>query len=178
MLLLLLPPFSSGIYCLAAASLQLLIGRPVQKKDGEEAKSLATAEFLHLMKQLLRDAQAAYADTPSAFPRGIAISLDNASWHKAWQSSPPAGVEVRLVPPCSPDIHKVVEHPLRPFVVNFNSAYTRQTKVKTCEGRMSIASEVLHQTTADSIWRDIQSLPATLRSIIANGGDWADRNLC
>ena len=178
MLLLLLPPFSSGIYCLAAASRQLLIGRPVQKKDGKAATSLATAEFLHLMKQLVREARAAYADAPSAFPRGIAISLDNASWHKAWQSSPPAGIEVRLVPPCSPDIHKVVEHPLHAFVVNFGRDYTRQTKVTTCEGRMSLASEVLHQTKADSIWRDIQSLPATLQSIIANGGDWADRNLC
>ena len=130
------------------------------------------------MSQLLAEARACAADDPAAFPEGIAISLDNAKWHKAWQNAPPEDIAVRTVPPYSPDIHKVVEHPLHAFEMRWKKAFTLNTRVTSCEGAMALASEVLRQTTAESVHKDIKSLHATLESIERNGGDWADRSLC
>lgn len=139
---------------------------------------MAGPEFNHLMTQMVAEARAAATADPAAFPDGIAISLDNAKWHKAWQSSPPAGIAVRTVPPFSPDIHKIVEHPLHAFEVRWKRAYTLNRRVTSCEGSMALASEVLRETTADSVHRDILTLRDTLVSIERNGGDWADRRLC
>lgn len=150
----------------------------MQTKKGEQAKGLAGPEFCHLMKQMVSEARAAAAADPDAFPDGIAISLDNAKWHTAWQENPPADIAVRTVPPYSPDIHKVVEHPLHAFEVRWKREFTLNRRVTTCEGSMALASEVLRQTSPDSVRRDMETLRDTMLSIERNGGDWADRGLC
>lgn len=150
----------------------------MQKTDGTPGKGMTAAEFMALSGKLLAEARERSAGDPECFPLGrIIVSLDNVSYHKRFQRSKPANC-LNVIPSRSPDIHKVVEHPLKPFNSRFYAAFTRDLKCTTCEAAMKLASDCLHQTTADSIWRDVQTLPDTLRSVIRNRGDWADDDLC
>ena len=81
-------------------------------------------------------------------------------------------------PAHSPDIHKVIEHPLSPFNAAWYKEFTLDTRCTSARTAMDKASEILHRTKADSIWKDIQTLPDTLHSVLHNSGDWADHGLC
>lgn len=153
----------------------------MQKKDGTDAKGLTQEEFSRLMGQLMAEVESGAADDPTAFPLGYAIiSLDNCKAHAAYQRAVEAISPDRLnrIPAHSPDIHKVVEHPLSPFNKHWYEEFSLDVKVKNCYRSMELASEILRRTTAESIANDVASIPDTLRSIIANGGDWADKHLC
>ena len=150
----------------------------LQKMDGEAAQSLTAAEFEALMGRLMAEAEACRSEHPEAFPLGyIIISLDNAKYHQRWQRAQPAD-KLNRIPPCSPDIHKVVEHPLKPFNDRWYKAFTLDRKCTTARSSMALASDILRLTTADSIYRDMRTLPDTMRSIIKHKGDWADDQLC
>lgn len=150
----------------------------VQKQDGTPSIGLTNREFAVLAGRLVAEAEAGLAADPAAFPLGYPIvSLDNAKPHAAWQRGQPAE-RLNIIPARSPDIHKVVEHPLKEFNRKWYVRFSQDLKCTTCERSMALASEILHETTADSIHRDIKTLPDTLRSIIANRGDWADDVLC
>lgn len=98
--------------------------------------------------------------------------------HRKAPHTPPANDphdRLNAIPACSPDIHKVVEHPLKAFKDRWYRAFTEDQSVTTCE---SLAATVLRQTTTGGIYRDIQTLQATLQSIVANRGDWAEHRLC
>ena len=62
---------------------------------------------------------------------------------------------MNVIPSRSPDIHKVVEHHLRAFKGRLYPAFSKDLSCTTCEDAMVLASDCLHQTTADSIWRDL-----------------------
>lgn len=150
----------------------------MQTVDGQAAKGLTQAEMQHLFSQVQREVEDRSADHPDAFPLGKVIySLDNASAHKRiLQTWPPD--QLNIIPAHSPDIHKVIEHPLNVFNHAWYEEFTLDRKCTTCERSMALASEILHRTKADSVWRDIQTLPDTFRSIIQHGGDWAAPDLC
>lgn len=149
-----------------------------QRVDGEQAATLSAAEFDDVMGRLAAEVQAACHDHPEAFPIGYPIfSLDNATPHKRWKARQPAE-RLNVIPACSPDIHKVVEHPLKPFKERWNREFTLDRKLTTAEACMAKSSEILRRTTPESISADLQTLPDTFRSIIKNKGDWADRGLC
>lgn len=174
-------PLPSASYAAIAISLHGFLGAPgpaLQKKDGAVAVGLARSEFAHLFAQVQRDVAALSADDPEAFPLGRVIwSLDNASAHMDIIRGLPSD-QKNVIPATSPDIHKVVEHPLNAFNNAWYPEFTASTRCTTCESSMTLAAEILRRTTADSIWRDLQTLPDTLRSIIQHGGDWADADLC
>ena len=150
----------------------------LQKMDGEAAVTLCAAEFETLAGSLTSEAEACRWEHPEAFPLGyIIISLDNAKPHKRWQRAQPSE-KLNIIPSCSPDIHKVVEHPLKPFNDRWYKAFTLDRKCTTARAAMALASDILRTTTADSIDRDMRTLPDTMRSIIKNKGDWADDELC
>lgn len=150
----------------------------MQRVDGEPAQTLCASEFEHLMEQLQAEVEDARAADPEAFPLGYAIySLDNAKPHRRFQRNTPAD-RLNVIPAYSPDIHKVVEHPLNPFNDRWYTAFTLDRKCTTATAAMALAADVLHQTKPESIKKDLDTLPATLRSIIANKGDWADDDLC
>lgn len=112
------------------------------------------------------------------YPLGKVIySLDKAKQHLATLRSLEAG-EKNEPPAHSPDIHKVIEHPLSAFNRAWYPEFTMDTRCTSCNTAMAKASEILRRTSADSIWKDIQTLPDTLRSVLHNGGDWADVGLC
>lgn len=149
----------------------------MQTKEGKEAVTLTATEFSDVMGKLATDAEAACRADPSAFPMGHPIySLDNAKPHKEWQQSQPAE-RLNVIPANSPDIHKVVEHPLKPFKERWYLEFTLDRTLTTAEDCMARASEILRRTTPTSIRKDMETLPATFESIIKNKGDWADRDL-
>lgn len=156
----------------------LLVPLALQKMDGQPAVSLSAAEFEALMGSLMAEAEACRWAHPEAFPLGyIIISLDNAKPHKRWQDAQPSD-KLNRIPANSPDIHKVVEHPLKPFNDRWYKAFTLDHKCTTARDAMALASQILRTTTADSIYRDMRTLPDTMRSIIKNKGDWAADELC
>lgn len=151
---------------------------PLQTVRGKDATTLSAAEFSDVMGKLQADAEAACAADPTAFPMGFPIySLDNATPHKRWQENQPAE-RLNVIPACSPDIHKVVEHPLKPFKQRWYEEFTLDRGLTTAESCMAKASEILRRTTPTSIRKDMETLPATFTSIIANKGNWADSKLC
>jgi nitrate reductase alpha subunit len=156
---------------------------PLQKVTGEEAVGFTQEEMGVLFGKLKRDieldAGPEDSDTfTAAFPLGYVVySLDKATQHLAILRSLPD--RQKNEPPAhSPDIHKVIEHPLSPFNAAWYKEFTLDTKCTSARTAMDKASEILHRTKADSIWKDIQTLPDTLRSVLHNGGDWADHGLC
>jgi hypothetical protein len=171
--------FPSTSYAAAAVWLNALIGAPgapAQKTTGEEAVGFTKQEFGELFQKLKRDVEAKKGDHPGAFPLGKVIySLDKATQHLGTLKSLPAAEKK---PAHSPDIHKVIEHPLSAFNSHWYREFTMDTKCTTVGKAMDLASRILRRTTADSIWNDIQTLPDTLRSVLHNGGDWADAGLC
>lgn len=149
----------------------------MQRVDGEVAKTMTAAEFTAVMGKLQAEVEAACRDHPEAFPIGHPVySLDNAKPHKRWQDSQPAE-RLNRIPANSPDIHKVVEHPLKPFKERWYREFTLDRSLTTAQSCMALASEILHRTTPASIEKDMETLPATFASIINNKGDWADRQL-
>lgn len=150
----------------------------MQKVTGDEAVGFTQEEFGVLFNKLKRDIQALSPDHPGAFPLGKVIySLDKAKQHLAILRGLADG-EKNEPPAHSPDIHKVIEHPLSAFNRAWYKEFTADTRCTTANAAMAKASEILRRTSADSIWRDIQTLPDTLRSVLRNGGDWADVGLC
>lgn len=150
----------------------------LQNKDGKPAKGFTAKECGVLIGRLLGGAEDWSAVNPCAFPLGyIVISLDNAKPHKSWQRAQPAS-RLNVIPANSPDIHTVVEHPLKPFNDRWYDQFTKARKCTECCEAMALASEILRTTTPESIHNDLKTLPDTLRSIIANRGDWADDELC
>ena len=149
----------------------------LQTKRGKDATGMTAAEFEWLLLQLESEAETRAAGDPEAFPVGHKIlSLDNCKPHRSYMTKYPAK-HFNEIPSCSPDIHKVVEHPLKPFNDRWYTEFTLDQRCTTCESAMALASTVLHRTTPKSIENDIKTIPATLRSIVANRGDWADPKL-
>lgn len=150
----------------------------VQRKDGEAAVGLTQAEMAVLFAKLQREAQERSAGDPEAFPLGYMVwSLDHASAHAAILRQLPEAHK-NDVSPHSPDMHKVVEHPINAFNRAWYPEFTADTRCTSCSAAMQLASTILNRTTADSIWKDLQTLPDTLRSVIQRGGDWAEAGLC
>ena len=145
---------------------------------GEQAHGYSAAEHEALIGRCFAEAVARSAGDPACFPLGyIIVSEDNDSAHRRFGRNTPPHM-LNEIPACSPDIHKVVEHPLGPFNRAWYREFTLDKKCTTCNGAMVLAAEILRRTTPESIKKDIESLPATFRSIIANKGGWADAELC
>lgn len=146
--------------------------------DGEPAVGLTAAESEALLAAMLREVEDRRASDPSAFPLGyVIVSADNASQHKRFLRTRSSKL-LNVIPANSPDIHKVVEHPLNPFNRAWYKEFTADRRITTCESAMALAAEILHRTKPESIYKDILSMPDTFRSIIKNRGDWADPDLC
>lgn len=128
-----------------------------------------------LLKEVTSRASHAFAEY---FPLGyVVVSSDNDSRHPRWQKRQDP-TTLNSIPANSPDIHKVVEHPLNPFNELWYKEFAADRSCTTCEGAMALASRLLHRYQASSVWKDLQTLPATLQAIIDNKGDWAPAELC
>ena len=151
----------------------------LQRKDGEDPQRITSEEVRWIMDKVVSEARERSAGDPELFPDGvIGVTLDNLTAHKDYIKHPPDKVRATEIPSRSPDIHKVVEHPLSPFNHHWYREFTADLKCTTVRLSMQLAANILHRTTADSIKKDIDTLPATFESILRNGGDWADDALC
>lgn len=148
-----------------------------QTLTGAPGKSLTAAEFTKLIGLLLSEVEDHSAGDAAAFPLGrVHVQLDRDKAHVSFLKRSPDD-RFTLSPVASPDIQKVVEHPLHPFNVAWKREFSEKRSITSCSKSMDLAVEILKRTTADSIDRDMRTLPATLQSIIKNRGDWADDGL-
>lgn len=139
---------------------------------------MTAAEFTALMGKLLRDVRSKARPFTDYFPLGqIIVSSDNHSCHKQWQSAQDPAL-LNTIPAHSPDIHKVVEHPLNPFNRRWRAAFSADRKCTTCGSAMWLAAGILRSHKASSIEADLKTLPDTLKSIVEGHGDWAPAELC
>lgn len=95
------------------------------------------------MALLQTDVARKMEEDPDAFLSGYyIISEDNFKQHAAWRKSQPAD-RVNKIPPRSPDIHKIVEHPLKVFDEHRYPEFTLDRKCKSAMDAMAKAAEVL-----------------------------------
>lgn len=147
-------------------------------QDGSESVGMTAAEFVALMGKLLAEVRSRARPFLEYFPLGyVVVSSDNHSCHKQWQRlQDPA--RLNAIPANSPDIHKIVEHPLNPFNTRWYARFTADLSCKSCESGMHLAAQILREHKATSIEDDLQTLPDTLQAIIERRGDWAPATLC
>lgn len=103
------------------------------------------------------------------------ISMDNDGIHtKAWPTMQALCKWKRApLPPHAPDMHKVVEHCISYLKVNFNKRLAEWTGPRgTPEQYQQLLQDIFKTYTAESITRDVETLPATYQAIIDVNGDW------
>lgn len=147
-------------------------------QDGTESKGMTAAEFKVLMGKLLAEVRSRAVPFSQFFPLGyVIVSSDNHSCHREWQNEQDPQ-RLNTIPPNSPDIHKVVEHPLNGFNKRWYARFSADRRCNTMRSAMQLASETLHAHTAASIEADMRTLPDTFAAIIDRKGDWAPAGLC
>lgn len=108
----------------------------------------------------------------------IIFSHDNATFFTAAELPDEGEGEVwRVVkmPPKSPDLHKIVEHPIHPIKALFRKRFTQLGGKVTPTNAMDLLEDCVKEAVKTrSIAADVLTLHSTLRSVIENGGDWAD----
>lgn len=150
----------------------------LQTKDGKGvAKGETAEEFEDMMALVSRQVEALQALHPKWAEEGAIYSWDNAAFHT--RAHLPALDDRRLViPPRSPDIHKVIEHTFHPVKSGFRHAFGHRRKVKSVKQAMRLLQQVVGEVVdAESVSRDCLTVKQTLLSIIKNGGAWADPGL-
>lgn len=158
---------------------------PLQTKDGDhEAKHLTAAELEDIFKKLLDVTKRTKANHPVWSKREdkpIIFSHDNATAFTA-ATLPDEGLgevwRTEEIPAKSPDIHKLVEHPIHPIKAHFRKHFTQQLGKPSHARSMLLLEECvreafLHYKVIEDCW----TINDTLHSIINNGGDWADTPL-
>lgn len=150
----------------------------LQTKNGRGVARGETAEeFEDTLEMVVRNVQALQQQHPQWLHDGTVYSWDNAAWHT--RAHPPFSSAERLsIPPRSPDIHRVAEHPFHAVKSAFRSAFGRRRRIKSVKQAMRLLEQIVDEVvTPESIAADCAGIQATLASIIRNGGDWADPGL-
>lgn len=164
----------------AQLSCQLTLAAPhcLQTKDGKGVARGETAEeFEDTMALVSRQVEALLPLHPQWAEQGAIYSWDNAAFHT--RAHLPAFEGRRLViPPKSPDIHKVIEHCFQPVKAAFRQAFGHRRRVKSVRQAMRLLEQVVAEVVdAQSVRDDCETIKATLLSIKNNGGRWADAGL-
>lgn len=151
------------------------------KKDGETLAKHETAEECSgILKKIIKKAQLLKDNHPEWCDKELYLSHDNASFFTAAEMPDGHGEVYHLIeePSSSPDCHKIVEHPIHPIKAAFRNQFTQLSGKVAHERAMQLLETCADDCVdAQSIKDDISTLNATFRSIIRNGGDWADEGL-
>lgn len=182
MLPVLAPLFRGVKKCSVAVSLQGFVGAPLQVKDKKQAALHETAaECLAITTRLLKKAMQKKQKHPIWRDQELYISHDRATFFegiKDWPGNLGEEYHIMEQPPASPDCHKVVEHPIHSIKTRFRHAFTQLVGRVSQLRAMDLLIECVEEAVdAESIRRDCDTLPATLKSILKNRGDWADGGL-
>lgn len=129
------------------------------------------------MAMVVRSVNMLQQEHPQWLHDGPRYSWDNAAWHT--RAHLPFSSEEKLaIPPRSPDIHRVAEHPFHAVKSAFRHAFGHSRRVKSVKQAMKLLEDIVHEVvTPESVAADCAGIRATLASIIKNGGDWADPGL-
>lgn len=150
-------------------------------KDGKKVAKHETAEECSgILKKIIEKAQRLKEKHPQWCDEKLYLSHDNASFFTAAEMPDGLGEVYHLIeePSSSPDCHKIVEHPIHPIKAAFRKRFTQLTGKVAHERAMQLLEECAKDcVNAQSIQNDISTLNATFRSIVTNGGDWADEGL-
>lgn len=154
---------------------------PLQVKDESHVAKHETAQECSKIFKKLLDKTKAEKEKHALWRQvedPIMFSHDNATFFTAAELPDEGLGEVWCVvnmPPKSPDLHKIVEHPIHPIKALFRKRFTQLAgKVKHDKAMDLLEDCVKEAVKTRSIAADVLTMPSTLRSVIKNGGDWAD----
>lgn len=145
------------------------------------AKHETAEECQEIFQKLLRKVQAKQKAHPIWRNEDtLYFTHDNATFFTAAELPPGEGevYEVIRMPSHSPDIHKIVEHPIHPIKAAFRRRFTQMHHKTSHERAMALLDECPQECVSrQSVEKDCLTVNDTLRSILRNGGDWADKSL-
>ncbi len=154
--------------------LQTKLGKPAKRQTGDEF-----AERVQDVKQL---SQASKEKHPQYYSKGGPFySWDNASFHTSLklQDVGLSETDMWLLPPNSPDMHKVIEHVVGRVKRALREELCDNANIKTVEQVKRVCRDVFFRITTESIRKDIDSLPNTYKHIHdkksqgGREGDWS-----
>lgn len=124
-----------------------------------------------------RQAGAAFAKQPDEFGHKLRFSWDSASAHKSAEPDLSILPEQILKPPAhSPDLQRAVEVPHSWIHKEFNKRLCEDGRVHTVKAAIDLLKRVASDVvTQNKIKKLVKGLPNTYKSVIAKGGDWADK---
>ena len=110
--------------------------------------------------------------------RPIIFSHDNASFFTAARL-PEEGLgevwRIEELPSKSPDLHKIVEHPIHAIKATFRREFTQLSVRLSSRRAATLLEECIQESvTQERIFSDMLTYKQTLLSVIRNGGDWAE----
>lgn len=149
----------------------------LQNKKGGEAKAITAQEAAAEAEAIRRAAWALYKGDPAAWGNALRFSWDNVSSHVSAQPDvsllPVQWVEV---PARSPDLHNVIERPHHLIQKGFKKELAHRPQIKTTAAAIKLLREVVKKKISKGyIQALVDAMPKTYASVIANGGDWADK---
>lgn len=152
----------------------------MQTQKGKDAKSPTADEMFTLFRDHVHPAIKKVISEGKSTEWGLKgqhpmISMDNDSIHEAaWGRMQALSKYKRApLPPHAPDMHKVVEHCISYLKGQFTQ---RLAEMKGPRGQpeqyQQLLKDIFKTYTAQSIRKDVESLPDTYQAIIDVNGDW------
>lgn len=147
---------------------------PMQTKQGEPAKGLTAQEFEHHFKRfykVARDQSDAHKEWAAG---GVSVWVDNAKWHKESQALRPQVCPE--IPPYSPDIMKVIEHPWNTIKREFRQRVSSDKTITDLTAAAALFERVAHEViTPESVAKDVATLRDTLKAIKEAKGGYVNK---
>lgn len=143
---------------------------PMQTKQGDNAAGLTAQEFEYNFKRfykVARDNSDAHKEWAAG---GVSVWLDNARWHGESQRMRPKVCP--KIPPYSPDIMKVIEHPWNTIKREFRQRLSADKTITDLNEAAALFERVAHEViTPESVAKDVATVRDTLKAIQeAKGG--------
>lgn len=154
----------------------------MQTKKGTIARGPTSEEFLHVMEYFREEAFKVAKRHPHIFTQGCPplFSFDNPPIHN---KAPLASIGMQQaervdLPPCSPDMHKVIEHVFGSLTGGMNASLARDPALRSTPMYKAELERLFHaMITPEGVGRDVESLPDTYQGILDVGGGWPDKTL-
>ncbi len=155
----------------------------LQTKRGEPAKRQTSDEFAERVLDVKQLSLASKDKHPEYYKKGGPFySWDNASFHTSMKLHDVGLSEedMWLLPPNSPDMHKVIEHVVGRVKRALREELCDNANITTVKQVKHVCKQVFfNRITVESVRKDIDSLPTTYRHIHAKKsqggreGDWS-----
>jgi hypothetical protein len=154
----------------------------LQTRKGQPAKRQTSDEFKDRVQDIKEASEKSKEEHPQYFSKGGPYySWDNASFHTSMnlEEVGTCTSDMWELPPNSPDMHKVIEHVVGRVKMALRNALCDNAKLTTVNKLKHECKRVFFEITAESVQKDIDSLPNTYKHIHTKQkqggreGDWA-----